>query len=1016
MIVRIFSFLLFLIPLAAGAQKVNPAVQQGHFDEILLLALSHSEKTLATYGKDAQLVCWDLKTGMQLKRISINSEVNNIVFSSDDKIILETTTKFLELDVINNQLEYISAEAAPVFDQRKSQVIGKRKYIINGAIIGMYEDLILKRTHTSQYFDQGFTSVVANENCKYVFASALDGHIYVYDALTLKFVRTLRLHNSAVHSVILNKAGTVLYSTGRDRSVIEWDLATFKMKRRFYPHSFRITSLAFDKEGNNLYFGNELGDVKSFNMRSYSHELSSVKVSSQPVKEIRISPENDSSLLVLALENKIRELSTVSNKKGTYRRYHKSSFRFLYQGIFQNIFGFYAEPLFENYFLDYDKDKKLIVYHGAEKKNKIRRKIIVEKAGKRKRIRFTMNSFRDIEVINDTSFAVIPAHHAGTDEPFSLVLWKVRNKKLSSYTLNESLLPAAIESYGSRWLLVLYASELRVIDLKDNSVSSHSIKNTADGLWVLENYCFLSDQQNNISVYKISEEGDLTYHGQFSGHEARITSVALHPREEMMVTASEDATIRFWSLDEKELLVTLIPVNNNDFILVSPEGEYQITRKAFRTFGFSKGLDFFYPDQFDLRYNRPHKVLSEIGAATGDQLVMLEKAYLKRLKRMGFTLEDLASDVTLPELKLSRKKADPGFASFDITAADPQYTLDRINVYVNDVPVFGSAGIDLREMNALSWKNSIHVPLMSGKNKIEISVLNSAGVESLRQSDLVHNEEIVQPDLYIISIGVSDYADQRFNLSYAEKDAEDVASLFKNSRGVYSEVFPFVLTDQNVTREKILALKESLLQSKANDVIMIFVAGHGILDKDFNYYIATHDMDFDDPAGNGIAYEELEGILDGIPALRKILVIDACHSGEIDKEEVEELTAQNLSSGDIKFRTAGAGIRKKGVGLKTASELMSELFTDLRKGTGATVISSAGGVEYAMESEQWNNGLFTYCFLNGLTNKKADLDRDGIILLSELQQYLRTVVTKLSNGQQQPSSRMENISLDFQIW
>jgi hypothetical protein len=95
---------------------------------------------------------------------------------------------------------------------------------------------------------------------------------------------------------------------------------------------------------------------------------------------------------------------------------------------------------------------------------------------------------------------------------------------------------------------------------------------------------------------------------------------------------------------------------------------------------------------------------------------------------------------------------------------------------------------------------------------------------------------------------------------------------------------------------------------------------------------------------------------------------------------------------------------------------MSELFTDLRRGTGVTVISSSGGAEYAMESDEWKNGLFYYCLLHCLKDKAADTNKDGQIMISVLQNYLRKEVTSLSNGAQQPTSRIENLSMDFRIW
>ena len=147
--------------------------------------------------------------------------------------------------------------------------------------------------------------------------------------------------------------------------------------------------------------------------------------------------------------------------------------------------------------------------------------------------------------------------------------------------------------------------------------------------------------------------------------------------------------------------------------------------------------------------------------------------------------------------------------------------------------------------------------------------------------------------------------------------------------------------------------------------------------------------------------------------------MDTCHSGEVDKDDMELAEASNTQgqSGNIVFRSVGAGVqRKESLGMNNSTEMMKELFTDLRKGTGATVISSAGGGEYAMESEQWKNGLFTYCLIKGLQTMEADLNKDGVIMLSELQLYVQQQVSELSGGLQQPTSRIENIEMDFRVW
>ena len=198
---------------------------------------------------------------------------------------------------------------------------------------------------------------------------------------------------------------------------------------------------------------------------------------------------------------------------------------------------------------------------------------------------------------------------------------------------------------------------------------------------------------------------------------------------------------------------------------------------------------------------------------------------------------------------------------------------------------------------------------------------------------------------------------------------------------------------------------------------MIFVAGHGVLDDQFDYYFGTYDMDFSNPSDKGLPYEQLEGILDGIKANKKILIMDTCHSGEIDKEDVffASTTDEDQNNDeDLSFRAVGPSVEENSNA--TPSRVSVQLFNDLRRGTGSTVISSAGGTEFAMESDEWKNGLFTYALLLGLKSGNADLDKNGEIMLLELQEYVVDLVTKLSKGKQLPNTRIKNMELDFRIW
>ena len=61
------------------------------------------------------------------------------------------------------------------------------------------------------------------------------------------------------------------------------------------------------------------------------------------------------------------------------------------------------------------------------------------------------------------------------------------------------------------------------------------------------------------------------------------------------------------------------------------------------------------------------------------------------------------------------------------------------------------------------------------------------------------------PDVYVLAVGVSDYRDPKLRLGFADKDATDIAEMFRaQSGGLYSKVETRVLTDQTATREAVL--------------------------------------------------------------------------------------------------------------------------------------------------------------------------------------------------------------------
>ncbi len=483
--------------------------------------------------------------------------------------------------------------------------------------------------------------------------------------------------------------------------------------------------------------------------------------------------------------------------------------------------------------------------------------------------------------------------------------------------------------------------------------------------------------------------------------------------------------MKIWDATTGKEKATVYAMNGSDFIIKTPDYYYYATKNAKKEIGFTFGIKFYPFEQYDLQYNRPDIVLERLGMASPEMIRALNLAYQKRLLKSGFSEEMFGDDFHLPEIKirdgdkLSVSTTEPSLA-LNIVATDSIYKLDRINIWINDVALYGSNGYSLRENNTSEYDGNITLTLSRGINRIRVSCMNEKGVESLRETAemLYIPSGSEKPDLHLIVIGASEYTDKDWNLNYAAKDAQDVATLFSTRKGDYNKINTTILVNRDVTRENILKLRQGLMKTNVDDLVLVFYAGHGLLDENLDYYLATYDIDFARPSVNGLSYGELNSLLDSIPAREKILLIDACHSGEVDKEETVLADVNAVKDNDVVFR----GARPRGyqsnatISYNNSFELMKEMFSDLRKGTGAMVISSAGGGEFAFEGAQWKNGVFTWSLREGLISEKADKNKDDIITVSELQNYILNNVTKLTDGRQKPTMRQENIENDFVIW
>jgi hypothetical protein len=286
---------------------------------------------------------------------------------------------------------------------------------------------------------------------------------------------------------------------------------------------------------------------------------------------------------------------------------------------------------------------------------------------------------------------------------------------------------------------------------------------------------------------------------------------------------------------------------------------------------YLKGMQTIGFDQLDIKYNRPDKVLEAIGNPDTALIKSYRKAWEKRIKKLEIDTIQFRDGYSAPEADfLNRDKIDyeqkNGSLRLHIRGSDSTYQLDRFNVWVNESPLFGQRGIRIRSKNSNTLDTSISIVLSPGENRIETSITNINGTESYRIPVYVnYTPAVTQLEMIrFIGIGIDRFKDNQHNLQYSSKDIRDLAVKLKEK--YKTNIIIDTLFNENVTTENVKALKQKLQQTTVNDKVILSYSGHGLLSKDYDYYLSTYSVNFSEPEENGLPYDELENLLDSIPA------------------------------------------------------------------------------------------------------------------------------------------------------
>jgi len=495
-----------------------------------------------------------------------------------------------------------------------------------------------------------------------------------------------------------------------------------------------------------------------------------------------------------------------------------------------------------------------------------------------------------------------------------------------------------------------------------------------------------------------------------------VNAIKFSPDDKFILIGVSDGTVRKLNILNNEWIALIGDNTGEQWIVYNNEGYWDASTQVGNFITMKLGSQIFGIDQMAVWTNRPDKIYKKFGETDQQTLAHFQKQYLKRLRKMGLSEKDSSFQFEIPKVEITETNLLGKILSITLNFSKNSSKIASYNIFINDIPVFGALGKPFNESNASIVEQ---VELTEGKNKIEVSCTNVNGVESYRALTLARYNETTSKNLYLLAFGVSKYQNSTLNLKYAHKDALDLEKVMQGLKGKgFENVYTKVLTNEQVTPDAIKAAKDFVKNAKPDDTFILFIAGHGMHDKDAEatYYYLTSNADVNKLKATAADFETIEDLLQGIPPRNKLFLMDACESGEIDEEDQGQMIAAATGVGIASrgFKTATRDKVQVTSGKRTYLYQKDRyIFNDLVRRSGAIVFSSSKGGELSYERSDIENGLFTEYIMKALTTTEADKDINGIVSTDELRQYVSEQVAKASGDLQHPTVDRDNIYQKF---
>jgi WD40 repeat protein len=480
-------------------------------------------------------------------------------------------------------------------------------------------------------------------------------------------------------------------------------------------------------------------------------------------------------------------------------------------------------------------------------------------------------------------------------------------------------------------------------------------------------------------------------------------AVNLTPNGPFVLAALGDGTIRWYDAANGRELLALFATADGRWLVWNPDGYFDHSEGAADLIGYHVNQGkaatprFVLSGQMHERFYRPDILGAAIlgtdsvppSVQPGNVQTIVTQRRAPEVKLLSWCVRGQCTDVGSPEGRPAALTVDAPEVMLRFALEDKGSGIGDLVVRRNLATV-STRGLG-RAKPAKSGAGSSPRPnivertvaLEPGDNLITVTAFDAGQTidagESVRLPIRYETASTETPALHILSIGIDQYASPAINkLKNAVSDAKGIAErLAANPQSMFSSANPIVLVNEQADLAHIKqALNQVVTQAKPNDVVVLFLAGHGTKNNDGSYSFLPYDVDVSSEErlkATALTQDGLTDSISALPATRMAVLIDSCYSGAF---AVQDSVLQDR---------------------KWTGALVQE--------TGRFVLAGASGEQEALDGIN-GHGVFTAVVLDGL-NGKADQEvrgnRDQYIDIFEILEYARKRVPeearKMSHNQ-----------------